>query len=38
MKGNEAVKANFRYNSDMFKGNKKKDVCPVIIARFRADF
>jgi len=24
MKGNEAVKANFSYNSDMFKDNEKK--------------
>lgn len=27
MKGNEAVKANFSYNSDMFKDNEKKIRC-----------
>jgi hypothetical protein len=27
MKGNEAVKANFKYNSDMFKDDEKKIRC-----------
>ena len=39
-KRKEAVKAYFRYNSDMLKGNEKKklNVCSVTIAKFRADF
>jgi hypothetical protein len=30
MKGNEAVKANFRNNSDMFKDNEKKNKMYVL--------